>query len=143
MRKVIFGKNFTTKLIKEWHFSWQIQATVVKGVFSILSNIYRSSCLQIFFRIGALKNFAIFTGKQLCWRLFLKETPAKVFSCEFCEIVRNSVFIEYLWWLLLYLWWSFLWKLKTFLSFHLYNRKISEFRQKCDKYGDLYLWRFL
>ena len=28
MRKVIFGKKFTTKLIKEWNFSWQIQATV-------------------------------------------------------------------------------------------------------------------
>ena len=26
---------------------------------------------QIFFRIGVLKNFAIFKGKQLCWSLFL------------------------------------------------------------------------
>ena len=42
-------------------------------------------------------NFAIFTGKQLRWSLFLielqpsrlatvlKETPTKVFSCEYCD----------------------------------------------------------
>ena len=29
--------------------------------------IYRSSRLQIFFKIGVLKNFAIFTGKHLGW----------------------------------------------------------------------------
>ena len=33
--------------------------------------IYRSSRLQLFFKIGALKNFAIFTGKHLYWSLFL------------------------------------------------------------------------
>ena len=32
---------------------------------------YRSSRSQIFFKIGALKNFANFTGKHLCWSLFL------------------------------------------------------------------------
>ena len=26
---------------------------------------------QMFFKTGVLKNFAIFTGKQLCWSLFL------------------------------------------------------------------------
>ena len=34
------------------------------------SGIYRSSCLQMLFKIGALKNFAIFTGINLCWSLF-------------------------------------------------------------------------
>ena len=28
---------------------------------------------QMFFKTGALKNFAIFTGKNLCWNLFLKK----------------------------------------------------------------------
>ena len=32
---------------------------------------YWSSCLQIFFKIGALKNFTIFTEKHLCQSLFL------------------------------------------------------------------------
>ena len=31
----------------------------------------RSSCLQMFFRIGVLKNFTIFTGKHLHWGVFL------------------------------------------------------------------------
>ena len=31
----------------------------------------RSSHLQVFFKIAILKNFVIFTGKHLCWSLFL------------------------------------------------------------------------
>ena len=31
----------------------------------------KSSRLQMFFKIGSIKNFAIFTGKHLCWELFL------------------------------------------------------------------------
>ena len=31
----------------------------------------RSNRLQIFFKIGVPKNFANFTGKRLCWSLFL------------------------------------------------------------------------
>ena len=32
---------------------------------------FRSSCLQVFNKIGVLKNFARFTGKHLCWSIFL------------------------------------------------------------------------
>ena len=32
---------------------------------------YRSCRSQVFFKIGVLKNFASFTGKHLCWSLFL------------------------------------------------------------------------
>ena len=34
------------------------------------SGIYRSSRSQMFFKIGVLKNLAIFTGKHLCWSSF-------------------------------------------------------------------------
>ena len=48
-----------------------------------------------------LRNFAKFTGKHLCQSLFFnnglrpatllkKETLAQVFSCEFCEISKNT-----------------------------------------------------
>ena len=39
--------------------------------------IFRSSRSQMFFKIGVLKNFAIFTGKNLCWPLhtFFYRTP--------------------------------------------------------------------
>ena len=42
----------------------------------------RSSLSQIFFRIGALKNFAIFTTKHLRWCL----------DSEYCKIFRNNLF---------------------------------------------------
>ena len=32
--------------------------------------------LQMFFKIGVHKNFANFTGKHLCWSLFLKKLQA-------------------------------------------------------------------
>ena len=61
----------------------------------------------MFFKIGALKNFTIFTGKDdQCWSLFLiklyyEDTPIRVFSCEYCKFFKNNFFIEYLWWLFL------------------------------------------
>ena len=49
---------------------------------------------------AAFKNFANFTGKYLCWSLFLiklqTETPAQAFSGENCEIFKNTYFEEYL-----------------------------------------------
>ena len=61
--------------------------------------ISRSSHLQMFLKIGDLKNFAIFTGKHLCWslnacNLIKKETSTQVFSCEYCEIFRYSFFYK-------------------------------------------------
>ena len=55
-------------------------------------------------RKGFLRNFTNFTEKHLCQSLFLnkvglikKEALAQVVSCEFCEISKNTFFIEYLW----------------------------------------------
>ena len=47
-----------------------------------------------------------FTG-QAC-NFIKKETPTQMFSCEFCEIFKNTFFIEHLRWLLLYImeYWS-------------------------------------
>ena len=50
----------------------------------------RSSRLQTFFKTGVFKNFVIFTGKHLCWSFFL--TPTQMFSCEYCEILKNNFF---------------------------------------------------
>ena len=48
----------------------------------------------MFFKTGVLKNFANFTGKQLCWSFFLRklltETPTQLFSCEICNIFKNT-----------------------------------------------------
>ena len=38
-----------------------------------------------------LKNFAIFTGKDLRWSLFFKkEIPTQVFSSEYCKKFKNT-----------------------------------------------------
>ena len=67
----------------------------------------------MFFKIGSLKTFAIFTGKHLCWGIysiklqvfkpvtFLKRDSNTGVSFRYCEILKNSFFIEHLRWLLL------------------------------------------
>ena len=50
----------------------------------------RSSHPEVFRKKGALKNFAKFTGKEL--QLCQKETSAQMFSCEFCEMFKNTNF---------------------------------------------------
>ena len=82
---------------------------------------------------GALRNFTKFTGKHLCQSLFFnkeacnfikKETLAQVFCCEFCEISRNTFFIEHLCWLLLHWFYVF-----TFFGdvLKFWNRNILSF----------------
>ena len=73
-----------------------------------LSSNFKSSRLQMFFKIGVLKNFAIFAGKQICWSnlliklqawrsaILLKETLTLVFSCEYCKIFNNTYFEKHL-----------------------------------------------
>ena len=73
---------------------------------------YRSSHQRCSVRKGVLRNFTKFTGKHLRQSLFFnkvaglrpeacnfikKEALAQVFSCEFCEISKNTFFTEHLW----------------------------------------------
>ena len=66
---------------------------------------FRSSHPEVLRKKDVLKNFAKFTGKHLYQSLFFnkvaslqacdfikKETLAQVFSCEFCEIFKNTFF---------------------------------------------------
>ena len=67
----------------------------------------------MFFKIDILKNFAMFTGKHLCWSLFLIKTQSfkacniskkrlqnRYFPVNIAKFLRKSFFIEYLRWLL-------------------------------------------
>ena len=71
-------------------------------------SFYRSSHWRCSVRKVVLRNFAKFTGKHLCQSLLFnnvpgpcnfikKETLAQVFSCEFCEISKNTFFTEHIW----------------------------------------------
>ena len=53
---------------------------------------------QVYYKKCVIKNFAKFTGKHMCQacNFIKKETLAEVFSCEFCEIFKNTIFGEYL-----------------------------------------------
>ena len=68
-------------------------------------DIIRSSRSQVFSKIGALKKFAIFLAKRLCWSLFFiklldlnlelysKETPRQVFSCVQIVKILSTTFL--------------------------------------------------
>ena len=78
-----------------------VSLQMLEGSLICLCN-YRISRPQIFFKIGVPKNFAKFTGKlrpKAC-NFVKKETLVQMLSCEFCEILKNTFFIEHLWCLL-------------------------------------------
>ena len=61
----------------------------------------RSTRLEVFCKYGILKNFAIFVGKHLCWNISLINLQVKLlqhryFFCEFCNILKNTCFVEHL-----------------------------------------------
>ena len=61
----------------------------------------------MFFKTGVLKNFAMFTGKSLCWSLILiicfikKILQHRYFSVNIAKFLKTALFIEHLRWLLL------------------------------------------
>ena len=44
---------------------------------TLYGGVHRSSRSQMFFKIGVFKNFANFTGRHLCWCLFLIKLLAR------------------------------------------------------------------
>ena len=63
--------------------------------------IFRSSHMQMFFKTGIIRDFAIFIGKHLCWSLFLIKLQGSLQLYSTSSKKR----LEHRW---------FLWKLQTF-----------------------------
>ena len=73
--------------------------------------IYRSSRSLLLLKLNVLKSFADFTGKHLCWSLFLKKLQAwylhliksrlqyRFFLVKFAKLLTTSLFAEHLLWL--------------------------------------------
>ena len=60
-----------------------------------LPKVTSDAVVQMFFKIGVLRKFAVLTGKHLCWsdlQLYLKETSTQVFSCDYCKIFTDNSF---------------------------------------------------
>ena len=74
------NKNFVTDFLRNCLKKWF--PLFFKWFFSTLKHFMkawrrpRSSCLQMFFKIEVLKNFAKFTVKHLCWSLILVKLQA-------------------------------------------------------------------
>ena len=73
----------------------------------VFADKYRSSRPEVFCIKGVLENFAKFTVKHRCQSLIFnkvtglrpatllkKEALAQVFSCDFCEIFKNTFFYQ-------------------------------------------------
>ena len=63
--------------------------------------LVRNSHPEVFCKKDVLRNFAKFTGRQLCESRFFNkiagvvpETLSQVFSCEFIEISKTTFFTE-------------------------------------------------
>ena len=61
----------------------------------VLDFCSRSNSSHMFSKIDILKNSAIFTGKHLCWSIFLMKLQvwwlySEVFSSEYCGIFKNT-----------------------------------------------------
>ena len=86
---------------------------IVTGGFSKTSFfiiIFRSRHMQMFFKTGVIRNFAICTGKHLCWSLFLiklqaeplpKRVLTQVIPVILAKFLRTTFFMEHLRWLLM------------------------------------------
>ena len=62
-------KNLLVNLAKSFKIQPKCVQTSSKGQLTL--NKKKKQPFAVFFRIGVLKNFAIFTEKHLCWSLFL------------------------------------------------------------------------
>ena len=68
----------------------------------LLSFKFTEAATGGFYKKAVLKNFAIFTGKHLCWIVFflikvqISETPRQLFPCEYCEIFTKTYLQEHL-----------------------------------------------
>ena len=67
----------------------------------VIKHMFRSSHPKAFYRKGALKIFAKFTGKHLCWNLFFRRLQHRCFPVNFVNFLRTSSFTVHFRWLLL------------------------------------------
>ena len=76
------------------HFMQVIMDNYNATLMQLLGKYYfQKQPLEVFCKKKCFKNFPKFTGKYLCWSLFLK-APAHAFSGKFYEIFKNPYFVE-------------------------------------------------
>ena len=87
----LLKKNLTYSSIFKVCFMKSFAAAKASLVF--IKNRCRSSRSQMFFKIGVLKKFAMFTGKHLCWSLFLIKLQAfRCFPANITKLLRPGFY---------------------------------------------------
>ena len=107
-----FLGNETFLMIKFWETRKQCKLLILR--YQLLLTKLRGSRPEVFCKKGVLRNFAKFTGKELCRSLFFNKvaglTPAtllrkrlwhRCFPVNFARFLRTSFLTEHLQWLLL------------------------------------------
>ena len=102
------GSKFGLSLnLSRWRYSTMNNLQYLVP-FSPRGSCFRSNYQGCSVKKDVLRNFAIFAGKYLCQGLYFnkvadacnvikKETLTQVFSCEFCEISKNTFFTKHFW----------------------------------------------
>ena len=107
-------RNVHDKLFETFHEIWKFWKSIFR-IFSIMNlfpclinsfvinDVYKSLKENVSITWKASKVVFVFWEAvvQRCSvkKVLKKETLAQVFSCEFCEISKNTFFTEHLWWL--------------------------------------------
>ena len=105
---VNLNKRWIQKPGQHLSYSFFVRITVFTKFFSKFEiSFWKSSHRRCSIKKGVLRNFVKYIGKHLCQSSFFhkiaglrpanfikKETLAQVFFCEFCEIFKNTFFIE-------------------------------------------------
>ena len=105
-REIIVDTKILVSLLKAKTIRWcppllKWYYLKIRALHEIMKN--RNSHQKRYVRKGVLRNFVKFSGKRMCQSLFFnkvtslrpcniikKEILAEVFSCEFCEISKNT-----------------------------------------------------
>ena len=77
----------------EFHHFMKKRIDTAEDFFKLIG-IYRSSRLQMFFKVGVLKTLTTFTGKPALQSLFNKITPKQVFSVNIAKFLKLVFCIE-------------------------------------------------
>ena len=87
----------------------KMSSSIPKFLVMLLAHVGKrsNSCLQMISKTGVFKNFAIFTGKKLCWSLFFikfqdwrltflfkKRLQRRCFSVDIASFLRTAFFFE-------------------------------------------------
>ena len=84
-KRFILGVSLGSEYVSDYHL-WIRLSFVYYYFFHFESIKFRRICSQMSFKLDVFKNFAILTGKNLCWNLFL----IKLLACKPANLLKRN-----------------------------------------------------